>query len=349
MRGPGGPVRLGVLGCGAIACRSHLRILRHLRGAALVAAADPDADARERARHIAGVCVHEEAGALLARDDIDAVIVSAPTHLHAGLAEAACRAGKHVYLEKPIATTAEDARRVIEAARRSGVTAVMGFNRRHHPGYGRARKLLRRGRIGTIRSVQTAFSEPTPSDRMPAWKRDRSTGGGVLLDLASHHVDLLRWFLDDEIETVQARIVSECSEQDGAWLRLAMRGGVEAQCFFSFRAGLVDQLEFIGGRGILRVDRHRSRLSLRMPRRIGYGVRAGGWASRPEPGTWRRLVSPLGTEDPSYRRSLTAFVELVCGGSGSAASLDDGLRCLEVLLAAEVSAESGEPAAVARG
>lgn len=344
-----GHVRLGVLGCGAIACREHLRILGRLRGAELVAAADPDAGARDRARRIAGVPVHEEAGALLARDEVDAIVVCASTSLHADLAEAACRAGKHVYLEKPLATTAEDGRRVVETARRSGVTAVMGFNRRHHPGYRRARELLRQGRIGPIRYVQTVFCESTPCDRMPAWKRDRSSGGGALLDLATHHVDLLRWFLDDDVETVQAGVVSERTEHDGAWLRLAMRDGVEAQGFFSFRSGLADHLEFIGEDGALRVDRHRSGILLRVPRRLGYGVRTSRWASRPELGAWRPLLAPTGSKDPSYRRSLAAFVDLLRGGSGELASLDDGLRALETILAAEASARSGRPAPVGGG
>jgi myo-inositol 2-dehydrogenase/D-chiro-inositol 1-dehydrogenase len=283
--------------------------------------------------------MHEDAESLLARDDLDAVVVCAPTPFHAELTVAACRAGKHVYVEKPIATTIEDGNRAVVAARRSGVTAVMGFNRRYHAGYRHARDLLMSERIGTIRAVQTAFCEPTPIERMPAWKRSRSTGGGVLLDLASHHVDLLRWFLDDEVESVRARAVSERSEQDGAWLALSMRGGVTAQGFFSYRAGLADYLEFIGEHGTLRVDRHRPGLSLRVPRRFGYGLRTRRWASRP---------ASLGGLRLSYRRSLAAFVDLVRGGAERPASLDDGARALEAILAAEASVRLGEPVLAAQ-
>ena len=73
----------------------------------------------------------------------------------------------------------------------------------------RARPLLQQGTIGRIRAVHTVFCEPVPiAETMPEWKRWRRSGGGVLLDLASHHIDLLRWFLDDEMATVEATIGS---------------------------------------------------------------------------------------------------------------------------------------------
>ena len=97
-----------------------------------------------------------------------------------------------------------------------------------------------------MRAAVTVFSEPIALNDMPAWKRRRTTGGGVLFDLASHHVDLLRWFLDDEVAKVEARLKSEVTDDDTAWLRIAMRGGAEARSFFSFRTGRADFLEFIG-------------------------------------------------------------------------------------------------------
>jgi predicted dehydrogenase len=305
-----------------------------------VAAADPDAAARDRARRLTGVSVHDRAEALLARDDVDAVVVCAPTPLHADLAVAACEAGKHLYLEKPIATDLEDARRVLQAAESTGVKAVMGFNRRRHPAFERARELVLEGRLGRVLAVHAAFCERSPPDDLPPWKRDRSTGGGVLLDLASHHVDLARWILDDEVDAVQARIESAASDQDSAWVRLSMRRGTEVQGFFSFRGGLADSLELIGERGTLRVDRHGLGLLLRTPRRFGYGVRHERTAPHRDELASRLLRVPGTAGDPSYRRSLAAFVRMLGGGPHGLASLGDGLRSLEVVLAAESSASS---------
>jgi predicted dehydrogenase len=343
---PSAEVRIGVLGCGVIASYAHLRLLRRLPGARLVAAAEPEPRARERAQRLAQVPLHARPDELLGRDDVDAVVICAPTPAHAELALAAAAAGKHFYLEKPIATSAEDATRVVEAAARAGLCTAIGYNRRLHPLYEQAREILRSGRIGRVRGVLMAFCEPTAPEAMPQWKRRRGTGGGVLLDLASHHIDSLRWFLDDEVGEVAASLSSELSEHDTARLRLSMRGGAEAQGFFSFRAGYSDFLEFLGERGTLRVDRQRRRLELRLHRRHGYGARPAWVRPSPAVASWR-LQHPLRrVREPSFRRSLAAFVQLVQGGPRRVASLEDGLRSLEVVLAAEASARdaAGWPA-----
>lgn len=338
MMANGGPIRFGVIGCGVIAYWSHLRTLKYLRNVTLVAAADSDARARERASRLARVPIYEHAEELLQRNDIDAIVISAPTHLHAQLAVAAAKASKHFYVEKPIATTVEDARDVIAATREAGVSAAVGFNRRVHPVFEQARALIGVGRIGRVRAVLSTFCEPIRSDLMPEWKRQRPTGGGVLLDLASHHIDLVRWFLNCEATAIEARVVSEITEDDTAWLKLTMSDRTEVSSFFSFRAGLADFLEFIGEGGTLRVDRHRKSLSLRTGRRFGYGVHSSTIFPPREVLEYQivRLVRP--SYDPSYRRALSAFVELIKGGQSRIASLEDGIRSLEVVLAAEQSA-----------
>src|SRR5262245_34238906 len=121
-------MKLGLLGCGSAAYWLHLPALRRLPGAKLAAAADPDPAARARVAMASGVTTYERAEDLLARADIEAVIICVPTYLHASLAGAAASAGKHFYLEKPIATNVRDARDVVAAADRAGLTSAMGFN-----------------------------------------------------------------------------------------------------------------------------------------------------------------------------------------------------------------------------
>lgn len=332
-----------MIGCGAVACYCHLPALKRISGVKIVGAADPDENARRRARRKVRGPMHIEAEELLERPDVEAVIISVPTYLHAEVAVAAANAGKHFYLEKPVATTAQDAARITEAVALAGVTAVTGFNRRLHPLYQRAREILNDGRLGDVRAVQTVFSEPPPADGIPAWKRWRHTGGGVLLDLGSHHFDLLRWFLDDEIAMIGASIVSIESQHDSASAQLLMQRGVGVQSFFSFRAGLADFLEFICERGTLRVDRHSAALNVVEPRRRGYGARRRRLIPRPANARWRlkRILRP--SRDPSYIRALKAFVAEAEGGPPLAASLDDGVRSLQAVLAAEESARSGRP------
>lgn len=343
-------LRIGLVGCGAIASYAHLRLLAHLPGAALVAVADPAPEARARARRLGRVPVHERADDLLSRDDVDAVVICAPTPVHCELALATAAAGKHFYLEKPIATSAGDARRVVHAAATAGLATAIGFNRRFHPLYQQAREILRAGRIGRVRAVAMAFCEPRPADAMPSWMRRRASGGGALLDLASHHLDSLRWLLDDEVEEIAASIASEESEHDTARVTLTMRGGGEGQGFFSFRTGFADFLEFVGDRGTMRIDRFRPTLQLSVSRARRYGIGRSWIRPSAAVATWRLQRPFRRVREVSFRRSLASFVALTQGGPRRVASLEDGLRSLEAVLEAEASARgSREPPRLATG
>jgi predicted dehydrogenase len=151
--------------------------------------------------------------------------------------------------------------------------------------------------------------------------------------------------LNDEVAEVSASVASLASDLDSASLRLAMRGGVEVQSFFSFTAGMADYLEFIGDRGTLRVDRHRAGLELRVRRRLGYGLRNGWLPPNSAVLQWRlqRLTHP--SLDPSYRLALRSFVELLAGHDAQLPSLADGMASLHTVLAAEKSAGTSESAA----
>jgi predicted dehydrogenase len=345
------PTRIGLVGCGTIAYWTHLRILARMREATLVAAADPDAAARARAAQVCTAGFHADTASLLARDDLDALVLCPPTGALAEVALAACRRGLPFYVEKPLAHTAEGAAAVLAAAGSAGIAARVGFNRRHHPVHAQARALLAAGRIGRVRTVLSAFCEPPRGDALPVWKRRRETGGGALLDLGSHHVDLVRWMLDDEVATVRARIDSDASEHDAAWLELRTARGVEVRGAFAFGAGPADWITFLGERGTLHVDRFRAALELRTTRRFGYGQRRVRLLPRPGDARWRARRALQPSHEPSYARALAAFVAEVRGGPASGARLADGAAALAVLLAAERAARTGvavEPAGASR-
>jgi predicted dehydrogenase len=328
-------MRIGLIGCGNVVRYCHLPALRRISSVEVVAVADPDPAAFQRAG--AGtITAFERYEDLLARDEVEAVLIACPSHLHANIATAALNAGKRIYLEKPVATTLSDAVRVRETMERTSGNLVVGFNRRRHPLFEQARALVRKGVIGRVRAVRSSFCEH--ADTLPEWKRSRTTGGGVLIDLFSHHVDLLRWFLDTEVRDVRATIGSEASAGDTARVDLTTSGGTGFQGFYSFRAGLSDSLEFIGEDGVLRVDRHSPRLEIKVRRR-GYGLRRSFVAPTRDVSRWwmRRLVHP--SEDPSYFRALVAFADPLRSSSGSLATIDDGIRSLEAVIAAESSAE----------
>lgn len=336
----GGPVRFGVIGCGTIGYWVYLRVLQKMKGAQLIAACDPSAVARQRASGIVKIPIGADHDEILTRTDVDAVVVCSPSGTHAELAVAALEAGKHVFIEKPIATSMEGAQRVLDAAKGSSMVAAIGFNRRRHPLFEQARRLIADSELGQIHAIQSALCEPLSSDKAE-WRNDRAKGGGVLFDLASHHVDLFRWFLDDEVRTVDCTVTAKSTDVDTTVLSLTMKSGVATQSFFSFRSARADYLEFIGERGTLLLDKHRSSMSVRVSRKLGYGTRNRVVVPDAPVARWRsrRLINP--SNDPSYERTLDSFIGAIHGNGGVSATLSDGTKSLEVILAAESSAMSG--------
>jgi myo-inositol 2-dehydrogenase / D-chiro-inositol 1-dehydrogenase len=326
-------VQIGLIGCGGIARQFHLRALARMPGVRVVAVADPRPEARSRAAAMTGARAASDADELLGEPDIDAVVICAETGAHASLAQATADAGKDFYLEKPIAASGPDAMEVVAAGERRAVHGAIGFNFRLHPMYARARRLVQDDRVGRIRRVRSRFYEPVDASRMPAWRRHRASGGGVLLDLGSHHVDLVRWLLDEEIEHVdEAEITSTRSEADAARFHARSAGGAEIEIELSYLQGRVCEWELIGDRGRILLDRYRGSVRVRDD-------------ARPERSRRRRRAIeqrlralPIPRREHTFRLSLEAFVAALRDGRSAPASLEDGLRSLEVLLAAEAIA-----------
>lgn len=322
-----GTVRVGVIGCGAIATAVHLRALRSLAGFELRAVADPSPDALARAlRMVRGATGHRDPGELLDRQDLDAVVIAAPSGRHATLAIAALERRRHLYLEKPIATTLEDGQRVVDAAATADVVAMCGFNWRFQPLIRRAGELLRGGAIGPVRHVRSAFLEPAT---VAEWKRRRADGGGVLLDLGSHHFDLIPWLLEARIVGVEAEIRSIATEHDNATVRLQLDQGRGATCDFSLTRGPAHWFEFIGERGTLRVDRVARTLAIE-------GARARTWDRAIL--AWRAQAVLRPRAEPSWRAALAAFRDRIRGGRCPIPDLTDGWRSLDTVAAAERAA-----------
>ena len=335
-------LRVGVIGCGWFAQAVHLPILRRLPGAELTALAEPDPSRRQEAgRCVPAAVVYADYRDLLKMRDLDAVIVSVPTALHAEVAIAAMQLGKHVYLEKPIATGLDEAEKIMKAWKEAEVVGMVGFNYRFNALYQAARMQLQARRIGPLVGVRSVFSAPTRS--MPAWKQTRSNGGGVMLDLASHHIDLVRFLFQQDVRTVCADIESRSTEHDTATLHLRLADGLRVQSYFSLCAVDEDRFEIYGQAGKLTVDRYRS-LDVEV-------AGAGGTSSRLRrvtrrlrslssvPYLFKKLQSPW--HEPSYRVALSRFVSAVRGGEKASPDLWDGYRSLEVICAAEESAQAG--------
>jgi predicted dehydrogenase len=335
-----GPVAVGLIGYGRIARLFHAKILRELGETELTAIAEIDDERRREAQRLApGIDVIRDYAALLERSDVEAVVLCLPTGMHADTAIAAFQHGKHVYLEKPLAASLDEGRRVIEAWRESGTIGAIGFNTRLNPLYRQARRLLSEGILGELVAVQGVFASATRE--LPAWKRSRSTGGGVLLDLASHQVDRVEYLLEDRVAEVATSVRSVRTESDTAILTLKLASGLPVQLLVANNALDEDRLELYGTKGKLVLDRFRSRrlqlVSAEYPGRVQALVRGL------HEGATRARDTLFRPTDPSFRDALRAFALAVRGRGSVAADLADGYRSLAVVVAAEASAVNGGP------
>jgi len=304
------PLHVGIIGCGHLAQWVHLPVLAKLPGVRVVAVADADPQ-----RLPPGLPGFTDYRHLLAQPNLHAVIIAAPNAVHAEIAMAAFQRGKHVYLEKPIAPSLAEAERIVAAWRAAGTVGMIGFNYRFNPLNQQLRQALRAGRVGDLVTARSVFCVACRT--LPDWKQSRKTGGGVLLDLASHHVDLVRFLFGEEIRVVSATVRSMHAEADTATLELRLANGLLVQSYFSWGAVEEDRFEVYGTAGKLVVDRYRAGFIYRLRKRFVPG---------------REL---------SYLTALSQFVDAVRTRQPLQPDLADGYRSLAVIIAAEESARTG--------
>ncbi|MER7923044.1 Gfo/Idh/MocA family oxidoreductase [Streptomyces sp. NPDC096057] len=189
-------VRVGVIGAGWIG-NEHIQRLTHtVTSAQVTAVTDIDPARAAEAAGPVGARVLPDGAAVIAADDVDAVLVTSWGPTHAEHVLTAIAAGKPVFCEKPLATTAEDCLRIVEAETAHGRRLVqVGFMRRYDAGYRQLKQVIDSGRIGEPLIMHCAHRNPTVPQSY--------TSAMAALDTAVHEVDVLRWLLDDEIVSTQ--------------------------------------------------------------------------------------------------------------------------------------------------
>lgn len=196
------PVRVGLLGYGAIG-HEHSRAARAVEGLELTAVCDTAASRREAAALAApGIATTADADDLLARDDVDLVVVSTPPSTHASWALRAIRAGKHVVVEKPFAIRTSEADEVLREADDAGLLAVVYQNRRFDPDHLAVRRAVRSGALGDVFHIETfvgGYGHPCN-----LWHSDEGVSGGAFYDWGSHVLDQILDLVPTEIEHVTA-------------------------------------------------------------------------------------------------------------------------------------------------
>lgn len=196
-------LKIGIIGAGKIVRVRHLPETQMNPEAEVGAVCDVVA-ARAQELAAAYQCkAYTDYKAMIQDPDLDAIIVAATNTTHAEMSIAALRAGKHVLCEKPMATTLEDARAMLQAAKETGKQLMIAHNQRLEPAHVKAREILQSGKLGKVLTFTAVFGHPGSEawaiDGAKTWfYRKEITGLGVLGDLAIHKLDLLRWIMDDD-------------------------------------------------------------------------------------------------------------------------------------------------------
>lgn len=193
-------VKWGVIGCGGIADRRTLPGMMLAENAELVAVMDARVDAAEQCREKYGAkYAFDKAEDLLALEEVQAVYIASPVFCHKEQCAMAARAGKHILLEKPMGLSVAEACEIASLCEAAGVKLGVGFMMRFHSYHQKMRELVSGGLIGEVVSARAQFTCWYPEIEN-CWRQNKSlSGGGAMLDMAIHSIDLIRYITGLEV------------------------------------------------------------------------------------------------------------------------------------------------------
>ncbi len=298
-------LRVGVIGAGVMGT-NHARVLAGLPGVALVGIVDPLAEHRQRAVDLIGCTTFATLEQMLGAG-VDAVTIAAPTHLHHEIALACIARNIHVLVEKPIASTVQEGREIVAAARRAGVVMMVGHVERFNPAVAAIKQAIKNEDILSIAITRVGPFPP------------RMSNVGVVIDLAVHDIDLIRWFTESEIVDVQPQLSSAVAErEDIALLQFRTASGVLAHINTNW-------LTPFKARNVTVATRGKYVMGDLLTRQVTecFGFKADGSYSM------RHL--PVGHDEP-LRAELLAFIASVRTGGIPAVTGEEGVASLEIAI-----------------
>lgn len=230
-------LKVAILGGGQMG----VNVMEHLRDSPFVqdiTVYDPNAAKLEQLRREQGVSTEDTLERILDNPQISLVFITASNNVHKSLAVQALEAGKAVMCEKPMATTLADAEAMVKTAERTSGFLQIGFELRYSHLYQRVKQWVDLGLLGTIRNTQCTYCT-SAWGRHNVWRAAKDSSGGMFGEKLSHYVDLVRWWVEDEVEEVYAHtapnVISYFEVHDNY------------HCTYRFKGGAVGQLTFMMG------------------------------------------------------------------------------------------------------
>jgi 1,5-anhydro-D-fructose reductase (1,5-anhydro-D-mannitol-forming) len=282
--------------------------------------------------------------ALLARPDVDAVVIATPHSLHLPQALAAAAAGKHVFLEKPMALNVAECREMIEACRAAGVLLTVGQITRRLEAPRVARQLIDEGGIGSVRMIQVwrtlAGGLPFPAG---AWPLDPNEGG-PFLDWGSHGCDIVRWYAGAEAATAfghSTRYDPTAQVEPSAMVQFTFANDVMAHIWMSYEVPHA----VLGGRARYLVVGSEAMLEIHAYGQVSRS-RDDGWETVYQSDDWESPDAAWGYPNryirEGFARQVQEFGDAIAGGASLTVTGEDGLRAVEMVEAVMRSASSGQ-------
>jgi len=321
------PLRIGVIGVGVMGS-NHARVLSGLSGVTLAGVADPDRDQAAKVARALGCPMFASVEQLLDQKP-DAVTIAAPTELHHQVALTCISRGVHVLVEKPIASTVKEGLEIVAAAKRAGVTLMVGHVERFNPAVETVKEAIRGESILSIAITRVGPFPP------------RMSKVGVVIDLAVHDIDLIRWFTESEIVEVQPQLSSAIAErEDIALLQFRTASGVLAHINTNWLTPFKARSVTVATRGKYIVG---DLLTRQVTECFGF---------QPD-GSYSMRHLSVGYSEPLHTE-LTAFIHSVRTGSPPPVTGEQGVASLDIAIqclgdhAARPAAARQAPRAVAR-
>ncbi len=252
-------LRWGILGCGNVAEHKGGPPLYTVDDSELIAVMRRDrAKAEDFAERHGAKHFYTDVDQLLTDDEINAVYIATPPYLHCEQTIGAAQEGKHVLCEKPMAMTVKECQLMVDACREAGVTLMLAYYRNHYPNVVKMKALMDEGAIGEVvlaRINCTGYYNPNRQD-LKNWRiNPEISGGGVLMDIGSHRINLLQYLMGD-IESAQGyaeTVHLDAAVDDSAVFTLRFQSGAHAVANINWNVGIgIDDVEVYGTTGCLR-------------------------------------------------------------------------------------------------
>ncbi len=273
-------------------------------------------------------------------DSIDVIDITTPNFLHAEMAMAAIEAGKMVILEKPLATTLEDARKLLEAAQKHNTLTMYAENRLFAPVFVHTREMIERGDLGDIRIFR--INEMGSGPGHAGWFRDKKkAGGGAVIDMGIHGLCLSEWLLSSRITSLNAVTSPEGTTEETAITHGRFENGAVGQfiCSWGIQGGLDIRAEVFGSAGTVLIDHGRDAGGMRAYRSQPI---SGEKENRPHQSSDTGWSFPLADEwnIKGHAAELRHFVDCMLGEAECRSTFERGYRALQLALAIYESADS---------